>query len=94
LARRVATSALGAVGARGTDAATVDLVEAQAIGLPRAPIVNVDGSRIVRAQDPLLGAHRDIHHPEIATLVLLAAGLLEAAPDGMRSRRLRPYVLA
>jgi len=94
LARRVATSALGAVGARGTDAATVDLVEAQTIGLPRAPIVNVDGSHIVRAQDPLLGAHRDIHHPEIATLVLLAAGLLEAAPDGMRARRLQPYVLA
>jgi hypothetical protein len=94
LARRVAASALGVVGARGVDAAAVDLVEAQTIGLPRAPIVNVDGSRIVRAQDPPLGAHRDIHHPEIATLVLLAAGLLEAAPDGMRARRSCPYVLA
>jgi len=94
LAKRVATSPLGIVGARGVDPAAVDLMEVQTIGLPRAPIVNVDGSRIVRAQDPLLGAHRDIHHPEIATLVLLAAGLLEAAPDGMRARRLQPYVLA
>ena len=29
-------------------------------GLPRQPIVNVDGSRVVQAKDPLVGAHRDI----------------------------------
>ncbi len=93
-AKRVAMTALGAVGARGVGAPAVDLVETQTIGLPRRPIVNVDGSRVVRAQDPRIGAHRDIHHPEIATLVLLATGLVEAAPDGMRVRRSQPLVLA
>jgi hypothetical protein len=84
----VATSALGAVGARGVGAAEVDLLETQLIGLPRHPIINVDGSRLVNATHPLLGAHRDIHHPEIATLILLAARLLEGSAEGVRPRRL------
>jgi hypothetical protein len=46
------------------------------IGLPTRPIVNVDGSRVVRASEWLIGAHRDIDHLEIATLIGMAAGLL------------------
>lgn len=87
----VATSALGAVGARGVGAAEVDLVETQLIGLPRHPIINVDGSRLLKATHPLVGAHRDIHHPEIATLILLAARLLEGSAEGVRPRRLTVF---
>jgi len=46
--------------------------------------VTIDGSRVVAAQEWLIGAHRDIYHPEIATLVLLAAGLLGGSPAGAR----------
>src|SRR5206468_8924153 len=38
----VATSALGAVGARGVGAPDVDLVDAMTIGIPRYRIVNID----------------------------------------------------
>jgi hypothetical protein len=93
-ARTVAGSALGAVGARGVGAPDIDLVEAQRIGLPRWPIVNVDGSRVVRAEAPFVGAHHDIHHAEIATLVLLAAGLLQGGPEGVRAPRVEPLALA
>ncbi len=86
----VARSALGAVGARGVGAPEVELLEATRIGLPRYRIVNVDGSHVVRADHWLLGAHRDIDHPEIATLVLLAAGLVEGSGDGVRAPRLSP----
>ena len=71
----VARSALGAVGARGVEASEVDLIEVQQIGLPRRPIVNVNRSRVVRANEWLVGAHRDIYHPEIARLIVMAAGL-------------------
>ncbi len=84
----VARSALGAVGARGVGAPEVDLVEVQRIGLPRRPVVNVNGSRVVRASEWLVGAHRDIHHPEIARLIAMAAGLLQGGPDGVRARLL------
>jgi hypothetical protein len=87
----VAASALGAVGARGVGAPDLDLVDVQRTGLPRQPVVNVDGSRIVRAVEFLVGAHRDIHHPEIATLVLLAAGLLQGGPEGVRRPPLSPW---
>jgi hypothetical protein len=87
----VATSALGAVGARGVGAPEVDLLEAQMIGLPRQPVVNVDGSQVVDADDAQLGAHLDIYHPEIATLILLAAGLLEGSPEGARPKRLTSF---
>jgi hypothetical protein len=90
IAYTVAASALGAVGARGVSAPEVDLVDVQQIGLPRVAIVNVDGSRVVRARDPLVGAHRDIYHREVATLVLLAAGLLVGGPAGARPRPLDP----
>lgn len=83
----VAASAMGAVGARGVSAPEVDLLEAQMIGLPRQPVINVDASRVVNTDDAWLGAHRDIHHPEIATLILLAARLLEGSADGARPRR-------
>jgi hypothetical protein len=90
----VATSALGAVGARGVDAPELALGLVSQTGLPRVPIVNIDGSGIVRAREPLVGAHRDIHHREVATLIGLAAGLLVGGPDGVRAPRLDPCDLA
>jgi hypothetical protein len=72
----------------------VDLLDAQTIGLPRRPIVNVDGSSVVCARVPFLGAHRDIHHREVATLILLAAGLLEGGPEGVRPPRAQALTLA
>lgn len=83
----VAGSALGAVGARGVGAPEVDLTEVLRIGLPARPVVNVNGGRVVRASEWLVGAHRDIQHPEIATLIGLAAGLLEPGPEGLRVPR-------
>jgi hypothetical protein len=93
-ARAVAASALGVDGARGVGAPEIDLVDAPIIGLPRRRVVNVDGSRVVRAQPSLTGAHRDIHHAEIATLVLLAADLLRGGPDGVRPPRAQAVVPA
>jgi hypothetical protein len=84
----VATSAIGAVGARAVGAPELTLDEVQRVGLPRHPIVNVDGSAIVKAREPVVGAHRDIHHAEVATLILLAGGLLEVGPEGIRPPRL------
>jgi hypothetical protein len=91
-AAAVATSALGAIGARGVGAPEIDLIDAQRIGLPRYPIVNVDGSRVCRAAAALIGAHRDIHHAEVANLVLLGAGLLVGGPDGIRPVPLDPVL--
>jgi hypothetical protein len=90
----VACSAIGAVGARGVGAPELTLEEVGRVGLPRYPVVNVDGSAIVKAEDPVVGAHRDIHHREIATLILLAGGLLQGGPDGIRPPRLDPLVRA
>ena len=74
------------MGARGVGAPTLELREALRIGLPTRPIVNVDGSRVVRASEWLLGAHRDIDHLEITTLIGMAAGLLRVgAPPMPRS---------
>ncbi len=89
-AAAVAASALGAVGARGVGAPELDLVVVQQTGIPRYPIVNVDGSRVVKASDFLLGAHRDIFHREVATLVGMAAGLLVGGPDGFRPKPVNP----
>ena len=75
------------MGARGVAAPEVDLLDAQFTGIPRQPIVNVDGSRVLRPTDEWFGAHRDIYHDEIATLVLLAAGLLTGGRGGPRARR-------
>lgn len=86
LTEAVATSALGAVGARGVGAAELDLVDVQRTGIPEYPIVNVDGSRLARAKEAFVGAHRDIYHREVATLVAMAAGLLVGGPDGARPR--------
>jgi hypothetical protein len=88
----VAASALGAVGARGVGAPEVDLVAVQRTGIPQYPIVNVDGSRVVRAAGALRGAHGDIFHREIATLVAMAAGLLVGGPDGLRPVPVDPLV--
>ena len=89
----VARSAMGAVGARGVGAPELDLITAQATGLPRG-VVNVDGSRVVTKSEWLVGAHRDIYHDEIATLVLLAAGVLTGGPEGARPRPLSPFGIA
>ncbi len=89
-AAAVAASALGAVGARGVGAPELDLVDVQQTGIPSYPIVNVDGSRVVKASDVLLGAHRDIFHREVAALVAMAAGLLVGGPEGARPARVGP----
>jgi hypothetical protein len=80
---------LGAVGALGLGAPVVDLVEAQITGIPRGT-VTVDGSRVVVHPEWLIGAHRDIYHDEIATLVLQAAGLLMGGAAGPRPRPISP----
>jgi hypothetical protein len=92
LTEAVATSALGAVGARGVGAPELDLADVQRTGIPEYPIVNVDGSRIVRAKEAFVGAHRDIYHREVATLVAMAAGLLVGGPEGARPRPRDPVV--
>jgi hypothetical protein len=89
----VTRSAMGAVGARGVGAPELDLVTVLTTGLPRG-VVNVNASRVVRKVEWLVGAHRDIYHDEIATLVLLAAGLLTAGPDGARPRPVSPLSAA
>jgi hypothetical protein len=86
----VARSALGAVGTRGVEASEVEFLEVQRIGLPRRPLVNVDGARVVRASEWLVGAHRDIHHPEIANLIAMAAGLRQGGTDRHHPRLLTP----
>jgi hypothetical protein len=90
MAETVAASALGAVGARGVGAPELELLDVQQTGIPRYPIVNVDGSRVVKASEFLLGAHRDIFHREIAALVGMAAGLLVGGPDGSRPKPVDP----
>jgi hypothetical protein len=85
----VAGTAMGAAGALGVGAVEVDLVAMQTTGLPHG-IVTVDGSRVVTKEEPIIGAHRDIYHAEIAILVLLAAGLLMGGPHGARTPRLSP----
>jgi hypothetical protein len=86
----VARSAMGAVGARGVGAPELELLTAISTGLPSG-VVNVDGSRVVTKAEWLVGAHRDIYHDEIATLVLLAAGLLTGGPDGARPPAISPF---
>jgi hypothetical protein len=86
----VARSAMGAVGARGVAAPELELRAVAATGLPRRGVVNVDGSGVVTRNEWLIGAHRDIYHDEIGTLVLLAAGLLVGGPEGPRPRPLCP----
>jgi hypothetical protein len=81
----IARSAMGAVGARGVGAPELDLVTTQRTGIPRS-IVTIDGSRVVTRNDWLIGAHCDIYHDEIATLVLMAAGLLQGGLEGPRPR--------
>jgi hypothetical protein len=91
-AREVVTrSALGAAGARGLAAPEFDLIDVQRTGVPGSGVVNINGSRVVTRDDWLIGAHRDIYHDEIATLVGLAAGLLKGGPAGARPRPLSPF---
>jgi hypothetical protein len=54
-------------------------------------VVTIDGSRVVQKHEWLIGAHCDIYHDEIATLVLLAAGLLTGGPAGARPRSVPPF---
>jgi len=86
----VVRSAMGAVGARGIGAPDFDLITLQTTGLPAGPVINVDASRVVVRRNWLIGAHGDIHHELIATLVLLAAGLLGGSPSGTRPRPTSP----
>jgi hypothetical protein len=86
----VARSAMGVVGARGVGAPELELLNALKTGLPRC-VVNIDGSRIVNRGDPLIGAHCDVYRDEIATLVLLAGGLLRGGPAGARPRPVLPF---
>jgi hypothetical protein len=88
----VACSAIGAVGVRGAPELTLD--EVGCVGLPRYPVVNVDGSVLVKAEDQVAGAPRDIHHREIATLILPAGGLLQGGPVGIRPPGLDPLARA
>ena len=83
---------MGAVGARGVGAPEFDLLDALTTGLPRC-VVNIDGSRVVKLADPFIGAHCDISHDEIATLVLLAGGLLQGGSTGARPRPVTPWDL-
>ena len=53
--------------------------------------MTIDGSRVVQKHEWLIGAHCDIYHDEIATLVLLAAGLLTGGPAGARPRLVPPF---
>src|SRR5262249_4101247 len=85
----VARSALGAVGVLGAGAVEIDLLVAQQTGIPGG-VVTVDGSRVVAATEALIGAHRDIYHGEIATLVAMAAGLLSGGLAGARPRPVSP----
>ena len=87
----VARSALGAAGARGLAAPEFDLVDVSRTGLPGSGVVNINASRVVTRDDWLIGAHRDIYHDEIATLVCLAAGVLKGGPAGARPRPLSPF---
>jgi hypothetical protein len=87
----VVRSALGAAGARGLAAPEFNLVDVQRTGLPGTGVVNINGSRVVTRDDWLIGAHRDIYHAEIATLVCLAAGVLKGGPAGARPRPLSPF---
>ncbi|MFV0130661.1 serine-threonine protein kinase [Streptomyces sp. HMX112] len=57
----------------GTPALTLDAALSGA--LPRSGCVNVDASPVVRRGGPPAGAHSDICHPELARVVLAAAGL-------------------
>ncbi|MFQ5830512.1 MAG: hypothetical protein ACE5JD_15355 [Candidatus Methylomirabilia bacterium] len=87
----VARSAMGTAGARGVDATDIELtLAARRTGIPRWPIVNVDGSQVLTADEFLLGAHLDIYHPEVAALALMAAGHLQGHPDGLRPRPVDP----
>ncbi|MBI1959839.1 MAG: hypothetical protein HYS36_11530 [Candidatus Rokubacteria bacterium] len=65
----MAGSAMGAVGARGVGAPDLELVSVQRTGLPRCPVINIDGSRVVMEKEWLIGARCDNHDDEIATLL-------------------------
>jgi hypothetical protein len=75
----VAASAMGVAGARGVGAPEVEILEAQRLGLPLRPIVNVDASRVIITR-------QDILHPDVAAIILLASGLLVGGLDGPRPR--------
>jgi hypothetical protein len=90
----VASSLIGTVGARGVGAPELTLAEVERVGLPHYPVVNVDGSAMITAAAADGGTHGDICHPGIATLILLAGGLLQVGPDGIRPPRLDPLSAA
>jgi hypothetical protein len=90
----VANSLIGTAGARGVGAPELSLAEVERVGLPHYPVVNVDGSAVITAAAADGGTHEDICHPGIATPILLAGGLLQGGPDGIRPPRLDPLSAA
>ncbi|MFD6417673.1 serine-threonine protein kinase [Streptomyces sp. NPDC060194] len=66
----------GIHGVEGTVRCT--LPEALQGKMPSHGCVNVDVAEVVRDGGPPMGAHHDVFHPELARLVLRAAGLPEA----------------
>jgi hypothetical protein len=87
---RIATSALAVVGARGVAAPELDLGTVQQTGIPTYPIVNVDGTRVLRARREPMEPHADIFYSEVATLVAMAAGLVVGGPERSRPTPLDP----
>src|SRR5262245_30087555 len=90
----VATSTIGIVGARGVGAPGLTLAEVGRVGLPTYPVVNVDGSAVIKIADTAGGIHDDVAPPAVATLILLAGGLLQGGADGIRPPRLDPVTRA
>src|SRR5262245_47029017 len=90
----VAISTIGIVGARGVGAPGLTLAEVGRVGLPTYPVVNVDGSAVIKIADTAGGIHDDVAPPAVATLILLAGGLLQGGADGIRPPRLDPVTRA
>jgi hypothetical protein len=89
----VGCRAIGAACARDVGPPELTVDEVQRVSL-RYFAANVEGSALVKAEHSVVGAHRDIHRREIATLILLAGGLRQGGPDGIWPPRLDPLALA
>jgi hypothetical protein len=73
---RVRWGAIGFDGAQAVGAASDTLRAAGSrYSLARGGFTNVDGTAVIATGSPPSGAHSDIHHQEVAWLVLSAAGL-------------------
>jgi hypothetical protein len=69
--------AMGHDGAQGVGAANLVIQEGlTAYEVPKAGFVNVDAASVVKTGSLPSGAHSDIFHPELAGVLLAAAGLV------------------